>query len=184
MEKILFDSLYLFSQCEAFFNHKVNVIRQWQALRGSCGGSVIYCRSGLDRQKNDPDHLICDETHLRRSLKWVSHGFHASQMSFKIDGVNVVVTRGYVFTQNICLKCVSLLQIGENYIEKLVSTASILNQSQMRFTFADGARIVIGILIRITDHGSYEMNWIKCILLSDHFAGRFSATSNDPRSAK
>ena len=35
-------------------------------------------------------------------------------------------------------KCASLLQIGENYIEKLVSTASILNQSQMRLTFADG----------------------------------------------
>ena len=70
-------------------------------------------------------------------------------MSFKVDCVNgvVVVRSGHVFTQNICLncvffkprfKCVSLSQIRENYIEKLVSTASILNQSRMRLTFADG----------------------------------------------
>ena len=67
-------------------------------------------------------------------------------MSFKVDDVNVVVTSGHVFTQNICLNCVSnesflnvsLSQIGKNYIEKLISTVSILNQSQMRLTFADG----------------------------------------------
>jgi len=63
---------------------------------------------------------------------------------------------------------------------------------------------MIRILIRITDHGSYEyeMNRIKCILLSDHFADRFSSMhikwsakwsairkmirdpQNDPQSAK
>jgi len=51
---------------------------------------------------------ICDETHLRPSLKWVSHGPHVSQMSFKVDGVNVVTIL---------------------YLHRiLVSTASFLNQ--------------------------------------------------------
>ena len=39
-------------------------------------------------------------------------------------------------------------------------------------------------MIQIADYVSYEMNRIKCILLSDHFANPFSAISNNPWSAK
>ena len=47
-----------------------------------------------------------------------------------------------------------------------------------------GVGRIVKKIIRITDHRLYEMYWLKCILLSDHFSDDFSASLYDPRSTK